>query len=81
MNESALKFMTLDEVADLLRVSLKTVQRWRMLHQIRVHKAGRRVLVLENQLLQDLGMDPIALHLGLADAGALGLNQTARARS
>jgi len=79
MNDSALKFMTLAEVAGLLRVSLKTVQRWRMLRQIRVHKAGRRVLVVESQLLQDLGMDPIALHLSLAEGGTLGLNQSARA--
>jgi excisionase family DNA binding protein len=73
--------LTLAEAAVLLRVSLKTVQRWRMLRQIRVHKAGRRVLVLENQLLQDLGMDPATLYLGLADVGPLGLNQSARARS
>lgn len=81
MNNPSSKFMTLAEVAALLRVSLKTVQRWRMMRQIRVHKAGRRVLVVESQLYQDLGMDPTALNFSLADGGTLGLNQSARGRS
>lgn len=55
MSTSA-KFLTLQEVADLLRVSLKTVQRWRLERRIRCYKAGRRVLVIEQQILEDLGI-------------------------
>lgn len=81
MTDLRLKFLTIKEAADFLRVSIRTVERWRLLGRIRVHKAGRRVLVVEDQLLQDLGIDPLVAKTGLADGGSLGLNLGARGRS
>lgn len=81
MSESTHKFLTLQEAADLLRISLKTLQRWRMLRQIRVFKAGRRVLVVESQLYEDLGIDPGALKTGLAVAPGPRLDGGAGGRS
>ena len=81
MDNTRPKFLTLQEAAQLLRVSLKTVQRWRLLRQIRVHKAGRRVLVIESQLLEDLGIDPSAPGPELASGAGLRLNGSARGRS
>lgn len=75
------KFLTLQEAAGLLRISLKTVQRWRMERKIRCYKAGNRVLVLEKHLLEDLGINLGDQGPGLAPGADLRFNQGARGRS
>jgi len=52
-----LKFLTLQEAADLLRVPVATIRYWRTVGKIKVVKPGRHPLVLQQQLLKDLGLD------------------------
>jgi excisionase family DNA binding protein len=46
------KFLTVDEVADLLRVSRRSVYDWVSQGVIPFHKAGRRTIFLLDEILE-----------------------------
>ncbi len=53
-DDSLPKFLTVDEVAEVCRVSLRTVRRWIADGDLPVHRLGRRVLVSEDDFLRFL---------------------------
>ena len=48
----ATRFLSVDEAADLLSVSKRTIYGWVQQGRIPYRKAGRRVLFLESELLE-----------------------------
>ena len=48
----ATRFLSVDEAAELLSVSKRTIYGWVQQGRIRFRKAGRRVLFLESELLE-----------------------------
>ena len=50
-----LRLLTVNEVAELLQVSSKTVRRWVELQELRTHRLGRQLRVSEEDLAAFLG--------------------------
>ena len=56
-------FLTVEEVADLLRVSPRSVYDWVSQGQIPFHKAGRRTIFLLEEILQWTTERPAGKHM------------------
>jgi len=52
MNDSSAKFLSVQEAAEFLRVSPRTIYGFVSQRQIPYRKVGRRVLFLESELLE-----------------------------
>jgi excisionase family DNA binding protein len=49
------RFYSIDEVADLLRVSLRTVRRWIKGGKLRAHRFGRTLRIAHDDLQKFIG--------------------------